>query len=462
MTKAGPALFAVACLAGCLAEPAFLRIDTLIPPPHAGEARELEFPARFERFVDDRSDRTAVGYRGTMSGAVPIAPDRDITEVFEVVAKRALDAKGVRDGESPLRLRGKVENATVGSLTGLSDTNLTAKVVLELTLVNAKTRAQLWSRSYNGQAVGSRHELTLAAAFQDLENSIARDDSILSIKAAYAAAGGRARSEASAPEPEEAFALSSDVDEGAPRGAAHPDDFALVIGVDKYQNLPAARYAERDASAFKTYAVRSLGVPEENAILLTGARATKTGIEKYVEEWLPKNVSPSSRVYVYFSGHGSPDPSNGTAYLLPWDGDASFLQTSAYPVPRLYDELSKLKAKEIVVALDSCFSGAGGRSVIAKNARPLVNVRETQVPAHVSVLTAASGGQIAGGLDDQGHGLFTYYLLKGLKGGAARDGHVSLADLHDFVSRGVERAARRQNREQTPQLKSSSADLLLY
>ena len=70
---------------------------------------------------------------------------------------------------------------------------------------------------------------------------------------------------------------------------------------------------------------------------MTGPRARKTGIEKYVESWLPRNVDEKSEVFVYFSGHGAPDPTIGRAYLMPWDGDAQFLSNTAYPIKRLYE-----------------------------------------------------------------------------------------------------------------------------
>lgn len=256
-----------------------------------------------------------------------------------------------------------------------------------------------------------------------------------------------------------------DADGLASRGLKRPDDFALIVGIEKYQSLPAADYGENDAESFQKLAA-GLGVPEENTIVLTGARATRTGLAKYLEEWLPRNATPQSRVYFFYSGHGAPDPADGSAYLMPWDGDASFLRSSAYPLSRLYEQLHGLKAKEIVVALDSCFSGAGGRSVIAKGARPLVNVRESAVPADakLTVLAAASGAEITGSLDEQRHGMFTFYLLRGLQGeaDADRDGHVMVEELQAYVGKEVQRAARRQNREQTPQVLGASRGLKLY
>jgi hypothetical protein len=236
------------------------------------------------------------------------------------------------------------------------------------------------------------------------------------------------------------------------RAAQRPNDYALVVGIDSYSRLPAARFAENDADAIKERLL-ALGYPERNIVLLKGGQATRGAMQGYLEEWLPKNAGRSSRVVFYFSGHGSPDPKNGDAYLVPWDGDAMFLKSTAYPLKSLYDSLSKLKARRVIVALDSCFSGAGGRSVLVAGARPLVSVVDTtEAPAGVTVLTAASGDEITGTIDAQSHGAFTYYLLQALDHGkrTARAAYVELKPL-------VQDEAHRQNREQTPLLLGDDA-----
>lgn len=267
------------------------------------------------------------------------------------------------------------------------------------------------------------------------------------------------------PEPPPAVLAPPDVDGVAGRAAARPDDYALVVGIDGYRSVPHAAYGEGDAVVFARYARQVLGVPEENVILLTGEKATRTDLAKYLEEWLPRNVAKDSRVYFFYSGHGAPDPEQGTAYLVPWDGDPEFLRSSAYPLARLYDQLDALAAKEVIVFLDSCFSGAGGRSLIAKNLRPLVTVVATPRPGHkLSLLTAAAGGEVAGSSDQTRHGLFTYYLLKGLQGeaDARKTGHVDLGELHAYVEKNVLKAAHRDNREQHPALETSRPGLRLY
>ena len=234
--------------------------------------------------------------------------------------------------------------------------------------------------------------------------------------------------------------------------------YAVVIGIESYrQKLPKADYAANDAKLVGEYLTRTLGYPEENVVTLLNDHATNVDLVKYFEKWLPNNVEKGGTVFVYYSGHGAPDTKTGTAYLVPYDGDPSFIAETGYSLKRLYDALGKLPAKEIVVALDSCFSGSGGRSVIAKGMRPLVmNLQDKMsLPRNVTVLAASAGEQTSSTYDEKGHGLFTYFLLKGIKNEdvVKPDGSIKLDDLFSYVKPQVERIARRQyNNEQTPQL----------
>jgi uncharacterized caspase-like protein len=223
--------------------------------------------------------------------------------------------------------------------------------------------------------------------------------------------------------------------------------------VEKYADLPEARFAERDAQAVYDHLV-AMGYPPRNIALLKGPQATRTGLVKNLEAWLPQNAGPDSTVFFYYSGHGAPDPKAGTAYLVPADGDPQYLEETAYPVKRLYEKLSALKARRVLVAMDSCFSGAGGRSVLARGTRPLVGrVELGQAGGKVVSLSASESDQISGSIEEQGHGLFTYYLLKGLNGEAADGaGRVTVKTLHSYLSPKVRDAAKRANREQAPQL----------
>jgi uncharacterized caspase-like protein len=200
-----------------------------------------------------------------------------------------------------------------------------------------------------------------------------------------------------------------------------------------------------------------MGYPEENVITLLNEHATNVDFAKYFEKWLPNNVEKDSSVFIYYSGHGAPNTKNGDAYLVPYDGDPSFIEQTGYPLRKLYESLNKLQAKEIIVALDSCFSGAGGRSVIAKGSRPLVmNLQSNMVLSkNMTILSASSGDQTSSTYDEKGHGLFTYFMLKGIKNEDVikPDGSIKMDDLYGYIKPQVERIARKQyNNEQSPQL----------
>lgn len=257
---------------------------------------------------------------------------------------------------------------------------------------------------------------------------------------------------ASAENPSSASTPKSDVDE-LPSINAKPKkkSFAIVIGIEKYrQRLPNADHAVNDAKVMTEYLTKVMGYPAENVVTLTNEQASKSDFEKYLGRWLSNHVEKDSSVFIYYSGHGAPNVKTGDAYLVPYDGDPSFIEETGYPLKRLYESLHKLPAKEVIVVLDSCFSGAGGKSVIAQGARPLVmNLEQDfQISRNMIVMSASSGSQISSTYEEKGHGLFTYYLLKGIK-----DGKTEVGELFDYIKPNVGRTARTEyNNEQTPQL----------
>jgi uncharacterized caspase-like protein len=242
--------------------------------------------------------------------------------------------------------------------------------------------------------------------------------------------------------------IVSDVDE-LPPGGAKRSGHAVIIGIEHYRQngMPAADYAADDARLVGQYVTKSLGFPEENVAILVDGQASKGDFEKYFENWLPNRVEKGDEVFVFFSGHGAPNPQTRDAYLVPWDGDPTYLEKTGYPLEKLYSQLAKLPASKVTVALDSCFSGAGGHSVIAAGARPLVNMVPVRVPAKVRVLSAAGSDEISNTYQAKGHGLFTYFFLKGLK---THPGDFKGA--FDYLKPEVSRVARREfNTNQDPQ-----------
>lgn len=245
---------------------------------------------------------------------------------------------------------------------------------------------------------------------------------------------------------------------GVPRvfatGAPQPNAWALVVGIERYRDAPAATGARADAEAFAQLATTSLGVPEDQVMVALDDRASRSDLEKHLR-WLATNVGQGGRIYLYFSGHGAPEPSNGTSFLLPYDGDPRALEETAIRLSTLVSGLEATRAGEALVLLDSCFSGSGGRSVLPAGARPLVPVQKPTSAPKVAMFTAASGAQISGPAPDGTHGLFTATVLEAIGAGKADadgDGQLSLQELAAWVTPRVARQARKDLREQTPHL----------
>ncbi len=238
------------------------------------------------------------------------------------------------------------------------------------------------------------------------------------------------------------------------RGAPFPDAYALIIGVERYRDLPAAAGAKHDAEEFAELARDSLGVPEENVRRLGDEHATRSDLEAELR-WLKTNASDAARLYFYFGGHGAPDAGSGSAFLLPYDANPDDPVAAGLALDELLDRLAGTGSHEVVAFVDTCFSGAGGRSVLPAGTRPLAIVKGPSVPAQVMLFAAAGPNQVSGMDAARDGGLFTEYLFEGLGlGKADRDGdaQISLSELAAWVTPEVQRAARRAQREQTPLL----------
>ncbi len=239
-----------------------------------------------------------------------------------------------------------------------------------------------------------------------------------------------------------------------------PAAYALIVGIERYRDAPAAIGARRDAERFAELAKTTLGVRPDNLRVVIDDRATHGDIKKSLD-WLKANVPSNGRIYFFYSGHGAPDAAQGTPYLLPYDGDAKFVDQTAMPLAEVMQTLGASRAKEVLAVVDSCFSGAGGRSVLPEGARPLVKVREAVPVAHVTLFSAASGAEISGPAEGNDGGLFSKYVAEGIGTGAADidgDGTITLRELADWVGPRVAREAKRANRDQNPGLSAPAGD----
>ena len=239
-------------------------------------------------------------------------------------------------------------------------------------------------------------------------------------------------------------------------GKKRENGLCVIIGIEKYKKAPKSLYSNRDAMTFYDYAKNVLGIEEKNIYIITNEDATVGEFDKIFGEdgWLARRVNKESEIFVYFSGHGVLDYRTGEQYLLAYDVDPNYPQV-AYSLKKLYNNLSKLGAKSTVIFLDACFTGESreGKLILA-SARPL-SVKKIEKPLeHITLFTATGGSETASGYDEKKHGLFTYYLLQGLRKNADlnRDNVITAQELYNYVKERVEKKAIEMDREQHPQL----------
>jgi hypothetical protein len=238
----------------------------------------------------------------------------------------------------------------------------------------------------------------------------------------------------------------------------YPKDWGLIIGIEDYNRLPKVEYARKDALIVRDYFIRILGIPEENIISLIDQDATKARIEGYLKNYMPKNIGKDANLYVYFAGHGMPGVRKGEPYLVPYDADTRFIEQTGYKLISFYQDLHKIKVKRVYVFLDSCFSGMASRAaqLLIKGSRPaLVHVENFRMPSNSIIsLNATSTGQVSNAYHEKEHGLFTYYLMRALKGEADAndDGWSSVKEVYAYVRNHVRRQSRRMQAEQIPSI----------
>ena len=249
--------------------------------------------------------------------------------------------------------------------------------------------------------------------------------------------------------------IKSDVDKDIPEtGQEHKNTFALIIANEHYQDVAQVPNALHDGQIFAEYCEKTLGIPEDNIKYIEDA--TLNVIRRQLN-WLTQVMEAhegDAHVIVYYAGHGIPDESSKSAYLLPVDGYGTDVSTG-YSLDKLCTELGSKPAKSVIVLLDACFSGANRDGKMLASARGVaIKAKQESPQGNIVVFSAAQGDQTAYPYKEKGHGLFTYYILKKLK---ETRGKISLGELTEYVTTEVKKRSIIVNSKlQTPTASSSA------
>jgi len=258
----------------------------------------------------------------------------------------------------------------------------------------------------------------------------------------------------------------------APPPAVKHDSWAVIIGVGRYQStdIPSLRYSVSDAESLFQILVGPGGFRKEHVLLITDKTEktpTLRNIKWALGTFLARSAKKDDTVLIFFAGHGAPEidqrgvERDGLAkYLIPSDADPDDLYSTALPMDEMQTIFGRVEAERMVVFLDACYSGAaGGRTFSSKKTRA-ANLddqfleRLTRSKGR-AIITASRPSEVSIELPELRHGIFTYYLVQGLKGAADanKDGIVTIQELYEYVEQQVSAKSRSVGGNQHPVMK---------
>lgn len=256
----------------------------------------------------------------------------------------------------------------------------------------------------------------------------------------------------------------ADIDLNIPRGVSkRPDAVAVVIGNSNYTvpGVPEVTFANRDAQAMKKYLVQALGFSEENIIYAEDANlGTFNKVfgknQNSFKGQLYNYADPDGKsdIFVFYSGHGAPDIKDQSAFIVPSDADPTYIADTGYALDTFYKNLEKVPHKSMTVVLDACFSGNSDGGFLLKDISPALikfDMPKASI-GNATLLTSSSKDEVSTWYREKGHGMFTYFFLKGLGGDADNnnDRKITTAELAAYTKKMVKRQSRRQGRQHTP------------
>ncbi|MGD1845415.1 MAG: polysaccharide deacetylase family protein [Salibacteraceae bacterium] len=220
----------------------------------------------------------------------------------------------------------------------------------------------------------------------------------------------------------------------------YPNAWALVIGVNAYQQWPQLQYAVNDAQGVKQVLTEKLGFREDHILSLTDEEATRENILKTIGERLadPSVIGPEDAVFIFFAGHGmtrSMPSGKSLGYIIPVDAGTGAFVPQAISMTELQDLNELIPARHVLWIMDACYSGL---ALTRSGNQPPSSQR------YLQEVTSRRGRQVltAGGSDEEvadggpnGHSIFTWNLLNGLSGDADLngDGFITASEVFNYV-----------------------------
>jgi len=221
--------------------------------------------------------------------------------------------------------------------------------------------------------------------------------------------------------------------------------WGLIIGISEYKKLPVhnqLQFADADALAFYNLLLHHVDVKKSNISLLLNEDANQGAIYSKLS-YILNNAQPNDLVFFYFAGHGDVSSKIDDGFFLlsnvVSDQYGDYYSSDVLVISDLRKYLAEYARKNIKVVLitDACRSGKVLDEEGAKNTFSVLMTEWNKVIK----LASCEPGEFS--YEDKkwgnGHGVFTYYLIKGLKGMSDKDSDriIQLGELYDDIKLNV-------------------------
>ena len=226
------------------------------------------------------------------------------------------------------------------------------------------------------------------------------------------------------------------------------DAYAVLVGIDEYkdvQSLAPLSYAQKDCRDFhKVLADPAISdFPPQNIRILLGEEATTRNVEEALYTFAVRNVTEEDTVLIYFSGHGFIAGDQQLPYLGTYDVRIKDLLRNpnmGLRMDRLHDDIFMTSpARHVLFILDCCHSGAltpsSIRSSDESGRRSLIDRSFFSHGTGRIAFVACPPDAVSRESSDLQNGIFTHFLLRGLRGEAVEsdEGEVTLDSLLAYV-----------------------------
>jgi uncharacterized caspase-like protein len=142
--------------------------------------------------------------------------------------------------------------------------------------------------------------------------------------------------------------------------------YALVVGVGKFKNgITPLQYSVRDATLFYRFLLEQAGFTKNNTYFLADQNATSSSIVKYLNG-IRNAAQEDDLVVVYMSSHGTPPDKFGGVYIVTYDTEVNPRERvwhTAVAETALKDFVENLRARRLVMVLDTCYSNGAYRAI---------------------------------------------------------------------------------------------------